>query len=174
VTVGHFALPLLFLLFKWKNAYKKYVNWPGWCPIIDKMSSNEIITCHIIDLLIKDLWFLGITWADGLFSFVLYHLDPPLKCNLRSFFLSNSIALDLYFFLLDLIKFTITSVLFLVVLLSVYNKYTEAAMVIKYYRIPGNFQCKGLVILYNFLCELCALNDHEAARYTIFVLSTMF
>lgn len=160
MTVGHFALPLLFLLFKWKNAYKKYVNW-----LIDNMSSNEIVTCHIIDLLIKDLWFLGITWADGLFSFVLYHLDPPLKCNLRSFFLSNSIALDLYFFLLDLIKFIITSVLFLVVLLP---------MVIKYYRIPGNFQCKGLVILYNFLCELCALNDHEAARYTIFVLSTMF
>jgi len=160
VTVGHFALPLLFLLFKWKNAYKKYVNW-----LIDNMSSNEIVTCHIIDLLIKDLWFLGITWADGLFSFVLYNLDPPLKCNLRSFFLSNSIALDLYFFLLDLIKFIITSVLFLVVLLP---------MVIKYYRIPGNFQCKGLVILYNFLFELCALNDHEAARYTIFVLSTMF
>lgn len=166
MTVKHFALPLLFLLFKWKNAYKKYVNWPGWCPIIDNMSSNEIITCHIIDLLIKDLWFLGISWADGLFSFVLYHLDPPLKCNLRSFFsLPNGIALDLYFFLLDLIKFTITSVLFLVVLLP---------MVIKYYRIPGNFQCKGLVILYNFLFELCALNDHEAARYTIFVLSTMF
>lgn len=166
MTVKHFALPLSFLLIKWKKAYKKYVNWPGWCPIIDNMSSNEIITCLIIDLLIKDLWFLGISWADGLFSFVLYHLDPPLKCTLEAFF--------------SLEQHCPWLILFSSWLDQIYHHGCSFSCCITAYGhkvLPDSWQLsvrKGLVILYNFLFELCALNDHEAARYIIFVLSTMF